>query len=258
MTSIPSQPQSIGRILDAGIRLSFRCFKSSIAVAVLGAVLISLPSLMFMSPDALVAGGSGFWIVFGVLYIIGWVGYVMCYSCIIHHCNNVALGRAASIKTSFALAAVKLPVLFVATFLYALAAILGLVLLIIPGILFGVSLIFYANRVILEDDGPVSSLRNSHTLVWGNWWRTFAIFSVITVIYVVLYMGVGIPLAFIEGLVLELPPGQGPLSLAGQAIGMAIVLPCFCAVFVMTYHDLKLRREGSDLANRIDSMATPR
>ncbi len=92
--------------------------------------------------------------------------------------------------------------------------------------------------------------------MWGNWWRTLLIFTVIFVIYSVIYMG----LALIAIVPAFLSAGSGPsvnnlyLDLGGVVIN-TVVYPFFAAMMVVQYNDLKLRKEGQDLEARINEAA---
>ena len=56
--------------------------------------------------------------------------------------------------------------------LYGLAIVVGLILLVIPGIILSISLCLAFYLVALENKGAVDSLKSSHALVKGYWWRT--------------------------------------------------------------------------------------
>lgn len=61
---------------------------------------------------------------------------------------------------------------FIATFLAGLAAFLGLLLLIIPGIVVGIRLQF-AGYFVAEGEGPINALKKSWALTQGSVWNLF-------------------------------------------------------------------------------------
>ena len=101
-----------------------------------------------------------------------------------------------------------LPVIL-ASLLYGLAVLGGSLLVIIPGIIVWLSLAFYALCITLEGDGIIESLRHSHRLVWGNWWRTAMIGSVVLVVYYVLSLAIEIPFIVLEQLLTNADSAAG-------------------------------------------------
>ena len=122
------------------------------------------------------------------------------------------------------------------------------------------SLLFYALCIVLEGDGVLESLRHSHRLVWGNWWRTAVIVTVVFVVYYVIYLAVEVPFAVVDQMVFatelgDLPGfGQTILSMVGDIIATVLTFPLMTAVFVAVFHDLKLRKEGQDLEARVEAL----
>lgn len=60
----------------------------------------------------------------------------------------------------------------VATVLVTIGTFAGLILLLIPGIWFGVSMTMVAPVMAIENVGPIEAMRRSHQLVKGSWWET--------------------------------------------------------------------------------------
>ena len=139
-----------------------------------------------------------------------------------------------------------------AAILYFLAMAGGLILLIIPGIILSLSLSFGFFAIVLDGESALGGLKRSHRLVWGNWWRTLAVVSVPVVIVMILYLGLGI--AFGATLVMsDGRPSSDVLitaNLSEAAIG-GITAPLIYSIMIAQYHDLKLRKEGHDLAARL-------
>jgi hypothetical protein len=137
--------------------------------------------------------------------------------------------------------------------LWSLALVLGLVLLVIPGIIVAITLSLVWCGVVLENLGPVNALKRSHHLVWpGEWWRTFVIVSVPMVILFTAILALYIPLEFIKDLVRS-NTVMSVIQNIGEVIIYTLTTPMLYAVLIALYHDLKLRREGSDLFRRIEA-----
>ncbi len=263
MSVVPRSPGSVGQVLDAGFKLFRASFVQLLVMAVIGAVLLVVPSLYIqLVPEAAAqafsgTGGGNFLLVFGTLYVLSMLIYMLMFMAMIHRCDRIAHGQPAPLGGSVMTALRKLPATIAAIILFFIAVAIGTVLLVVPGLILMLSLFFYAFFIMLEDEGPIRSLRSSHRLVWGNWWRTAAIVTVVFVIYMVLILAVGIPFAFVDGFLFDQATavGGGPFSLAGQALANMIGLPYMIATLLVVFYDLRLRSEGTDLASRVEELA---
>jgi hypothetical protein len=132
------------------------------------------------------------------------------------------------------------------------------VLLIIPGLIVMVSLMLSTNLVMFEGKGPVAALTGSHKLVWGNWWRTAAILTVGSILVMVIYMAVALVIGLITPFIgLALADIVVYSTITGLLVGVfmnLLVMPFFSALLIALYWDLKLRKEGGDLAARVGAL----
>ncbi len=69
--------------------------------------------------------------------------------------------------------------IFGASILYSLLIIIGLILLIIPGIYFSVKYVLYTYVIVDQDQGVIDSFSEAGNLAKGNWWKLFLL-SIIT------------------------------------------------------------------------------
>jgi hypothetical protein len=118
-------------------------------------------------------------------------------------------------------------------------------MLIVPGLILGVSLMFCVYATVLDGAKPLLALNASHNLVWGHWWRTLGLVLVLYIPFVLLGMLLSSMLGF------DLDPGQAvhARDLFKQAV-LDMVLVAFLSPFVFSiqylyYRDLKLRRQAS-------------
>jgi hypothetical protein len=241
-------PQSIGGVLDDGFRLFRASLPKVVLLAFLGTLAGQLPNLMLSSSGAVPEVGT----VFMVSVLVSMLVSLMFYGAVIGRMNAVADQGEMSVADALSLGVRRLLPLFAFSLLYGIVLMLGTLLLLIPGIIFGVSLMFGFYVVLLEGEGPLASLKSSHLLVWGNWWRTLVIVSVATVVMMVAYVLV----AFIAGFAVAV--GGGEMETIVQLLELvlvpllgAAVAPLFYALLLATYRDLKLRRSGADLEQRL-------
>jgi len=138
----------------------------------------------------------------------------------------------------------------------------GLIVTIV-GFGFFVALIFLFGRFFLsgtvlvaEDTPAFRSLGVSWNLTRGHWWRCAVIVFVLLIIALVFTFVV----TFVAGVVVAT---LGPASLAGVAVNQVISIvvnsfvgSLYAATFLAILHDLRLHKEGGDLAARVSALSS--
>jgi hypothetical protein len=263
----PAQPQSIGGVLDT----TFQLYKASVVKMIPLSLLLALagsPSSIYVfmqggaananDPLAMLAifRSPGYWLALGATYI----GIMLGVGAASVKMAAIANDSDASIGTALQRALLRLPALVLSLVLYFIAVTIGSLLLLVPGIILSVSLLLFVGTSMFDNKGPVDALTASHRLVWGNWWRTTAILAVGFVILLVLYM-VALTLIGVVTPVVVMGGATENLALVGLVSGMVIGLlvsllmtPFYIAMFLAIYWDLKLRKEGGDLAARVGAL----
>lgn len=266
MSIQPTQPQSIGGVLDT----TFQLYKASVIKMIpmsLLSILASSPSSIYIftkgvgnsgNPLAMLALAEtpGYWLALFATY----VGIMLMAAASSIKMAAIAGGSDASVGTALMRALPRLPYLVVSLLLYFIAVTIGCILLLVPGVIVSVSLLLFVGTCVFDNKGPVGALLASHRLVWGNWWRTTAILLVGFVVLVVIYIFALLLISIVTPL-LVLGGGTENLLLislvSGFAVGALIGLfmtPFYLALFLAIYWDLKLRREGGDLAARVGAL----
>jgi len=253
MVALAREPQSIGRVLDSGFKLFVKAFTGVLPLSLAAAAVLAVPNIanvimggpgQFASP---VPGST-----FLVLFLVALPIYMILIAAVVYRLGAVAEMHEGSAGQALARGARCVLSLIGAAILYFLAMAGGLILLIIPGIILSLSLSFGFFAIVLDGESALGGLKRSHRLVWGNWWRTLAVVSVPVVIVMILYLGLGI--AF--GATLVMSDGRASsdvlitANLGEAAIG-GITAPLIYSIMIAQYHDLKLRKEGHDLAARL-------
>lgn len=123
--------------------------------------------------------------------------------------------------------------------LFMIALIVGFILLVVPGIILMISLSLCFYCLVLEGTGPIQSLRRSHELVTGNWFRTFTVFMLGTLVIVV----IAIMFGFVVGLLAAIGGTTDTEFVANllEAALTPVIQPYFVALSLVIYHDLRLR-----------------
>jgi hypothetical protein len=134
----------------------------------------------------------------------------------------------------------------------------AILLFIVPGSVIAVWLFFGPYAAIIDRLGPLTSLRYSRAITRGHWWRTTALVTIIAIILMVVYMVVAIA-ATISAIANPeaIAAGQTPwyIQFVISPLLSAVGVPLSYSMFLAIYYDLKLRREGGDLAARIAAAA---
>lgn len=123
---------------------------------------------------------------------------------------------------------------------------LGVILLVIPGIILYCLLYVAPAVVVLEDRGPGSSLERSTALTTGSGWKIFGISAVLYVLFQLVNLGVAV-----------LERAGGALAVAGSAAGLAastFATLFSAAVVTAMYYALRVAKEGYDLELLADTL----
>lgn len=251
MNHYPQAPLSVGKVLDAGFSMYREILKPALPLAIVLAVVSQLPQVL---PYMIAKGGFGLTV--GVGFLIWFVLYLAFYNGWIVCLDRMARGEAPlAIGAAFGAGLAKVPSTLLAVVLFMVALCIGLVLLVIPGLILMVTLFFFWYFILLENQGAVTSLKSSHKLVWGNFWRTAAVITVAAVIYMVALFAIGGGLGLIIGVSmfrnptpeeLAAGPGMALLVFAGvQVVLTALLLPMWTSLTLILYRDLQLRQKAA-------------
>ncbi len=168
--------------------------------------------------------------------------YLIFYVALIATINGVATTRAVSTGAAIGLGLGRLPRSILLGALVAGIVLLGLVLLLVPGIYWAGTLSLAFIALVVEDTGISQSMAVSRGLIKGHWWRAATLISYIFVVALVGYMAV----VLVTGLVAAVLGADGSATLVvSQLLGAAVSIaltPLYCAVYLSMYYDLKLRK----------------
>jgi hypothetical protein len=215
-------------------------------------------------------------------YLVTILIAVACYTAIVTRIEGVSTNSAPSLRDSLAAGFRLLPRVLLQLLVFILCGIvIGVAVAIFGGIavagfggakssllpimsvvLMFVFLFFMLGRIFLsfialvvDDAGAIASIKVSWTLTRGNWWRCSTILVVLVIIGIVFTLVI----AFANGLVLvSLGAASVAATVLTQLVGVvsnAFLGSLYPAVLIAIFHDLKLRKEGGDLAGRVNALA---
>jgi hypothetical protein len=280
----PPGPQSIGQVLDSGFRIFQVSLVSCLLYGAVSMIAGQLPNIYFIAsgrPLTPFGGGSALWI---VLYLIGATIMLVMYSALLYRQHGIAVGQRAGTSVEVSRAVRRLPAYLGLILLGVL--ILG-IMAILPGVVLGLMGISFLTQnylllgliglvlaiplvyvltplslappsVLLDGKGPWRALRYVLRLIRGCWWRVSVVLAIAFVLILVFY---GVAMVIV-GMVLPLT-GQTDIAAVTAATGVVYVvlgsvgMPFFSAVLLATYGELKVRKEGLDLEQRVAAIAQP-
>jgi hypothetical protein len=254
-------PRSIGGVLDDAIQLykaSFvYCWLPGLIFGALSIVL-SLFLASMTGPQPTPAQTAA--LLRSPHVLMGYGAYALSsallYCVMISSINAIASGAAPTLGGSIAVGLRSFPGAFIGSIVFWLAVLVGTVLLIAPGIFVWNALQFWIVVLVAERTGPFTALGTSWRLVTGQWWRSFTILSVVFILLLLMVMFFGFLMALvIAPLHLDIATRLLTTRIS-TGIWYMLVMPMLLAAMVAVYHDLKLRKEGGDIAARL-SRLTP-
>jgi hypothetical protein len=155
--------------------------------------------------------------------------------------SDVYLGRPADVGSAMRRAINRLGAIFWASVMQGLIVGLGLLLLIVPGIIWGAWAFAMPMVVVVENLGASASFDRSKALARGEVWR---ILKTLVVTYLVFYLVVIAMIAVISAVAGDLSGRASDLVFGILSI---LFYPAVATVATLLYYDLRIRKEGFDL-----------
>jgi hypothetical protein len=246
------RPLGFGEVLDSGFaiyRRGFLTFITITAIAEIPSALVSLLAYGTASPpqhtSALAAGAlSGAFIL--VTIVSGLLSLLMAGALIAYTASFFGAG-APSAATAYALSLRRFGRLLGYSLLYGFATMVGLILFVIPGVIFGISFSLGLQAILLEDRTVWQAFGRSYSLVRGAFWRFFGIFLVTLIIILVVSTIIQIPFggAGLFANAHHIGTTSVILSLIGSLIANILLAGVLEIMETVLYFDQRVRKEGN-------------
>lgn len=279
----PDAPQTIGGVLDSGLRLFKASFSRTVGLAAFFALPLALPNLLNpaiggggFSPDAAATTPDLLPAGYFVAMIVGMFISLYGFLAVLARMHAVEVGQPLGFGAALRCALRRFPATLVFMLLYVILVLLGLAafggmfgvatlslpfLILLAPLVLGVLILvfvlaiywyFAPPLIVTQGMGPFRAMKRSLHLVRGNWWRSAIVITLATLIWSAL------------GAIAGLLNAANMFSEAGRWMsGLAFIFDVlsqgFGALFMSAaslalLHDLTLRRGGADLAERIDTL----
>jgi hypothetical protein len=262
---------TVGDILDRGLKMLLGNLPAFylINLLVLWPLIllqIGLPMAASSGSVAVVATGSILaFVLFLILQPIGTAA-------ILHIISQDFIDQRVTIGSAFQFALSRFGKLLGTAILAGLVITVGFILCIIPGILFSIWYVFYAQIVVVEGLGGMNALNRSKTLTEGFRGRVFGVLFLIGVITFIVSLAVSMVLeAFLPShQLVPVRAGQFQFQQMGAPIYpnvwinvlvgqlLTILVQTYGAICAtLLYFDLRNRKEGFDLELAAREQQTP-
>lgn len=259
----PLYPMGVGQIVDASIKLYRQHWKLLISIVAIPLAVLSflrallvqhyVPTGVSLTPfnpppsSTVISNSVGplLGITLGFLLIQYLVVTPFLTAAVARASADLYLNRPVTVPDVYRAAMKRFWSILGALILLSLAIAGGFILLIVPGIIFAVRLVLSPVPVMLEGAGPGRALGRSWQLSRGNFWRMVGL-GMLVVILEEIVAGI---ITVIPALLAHLAgPAGWVISGAGSAAGLILVTPFQIIALVLLYFDLRIRKEGFDLA----------
>jgi hypothetical protein len=272
MQGVELRPLGVGEILDVGIKITWRhawtLIRTVLIIVAPVQVLAAVIQLSAM-PDSYIEIAYGtrtaeevspfepideseVWAsiaAFGIAALLGAVATTLATGACYKAVADAYLGERPTWRTSLGYALRRLHSLLWVTVIYSIGVGIGFLLCILPGIYLAVAWVVAIPALLTERRKGFGAIGRSYSLVQGRWWPSFALMLVGVLIagfisYAVQFLAFA-P-AFTGG------ADDPVLLLAANAVGStlsaALWTPLIAAFATVLYFDLRVRKEGFDLA----------
>jgi hypothetical protein len=270
----PQRPLSIGELVDAAFRIFRVTVVKCLPYALVAVIAGQLPNIYYLlsgrglARSILTSLRDPVWL---SLYVVGTLVGVLLWSAILLRQHSMVTGSDAVAGQELGTALRRLPAMvllgvlcgvaiggwFVLGFLFSgPVRLLVWVVMAVPASVVMVALSVAGPSLLLSDRGPAASLAHSWRLTSGSLWRLSGVYTVALFIVLVIYVVLGLVTTLVS--VLLARNDISVISAAAEALVVimtAVVTPFYSALALAVFGDLCVRREGTDLAQRISAAA---
>jgi hypothetical protein len=176
-------------------------------------------------------------ITLGVGFVLLMVLSMLSTAIILHGAFQDMRKRPINLLESLKVAFRRFLPLIVLAVLESVLLVLGIILLVVPGVILYTMWLVAVAACVVERTGPWRSLRRSQELTKGHRWKIFGLFLLLVLLSMI---------SPLLQLLLNVTVGE-TAALIGNAIWTAIGSAFSSVLLAVTYHDLRVAKEGIDI-----------
>ena len=261
------RPLAFGEILDVALKIVIRHWKvmaACVAIVVLPVQIASTALVYSIDPSRydLNANPStttaaddstiGAVLVVNVLAILA---YMLAAAACFKAVSDGYLGREPSVGHSLSFGLPRIPRLLGMYFIVGICVVIGLILIIAPGVWLGTVWALAVPAMLFERLGVFASLGRSFELVKGRFWGTLGLVVVSILIVLAVALLLGLVVGAIGAVVTSDSEVAGAfVNIVAGVVSNMVSLPVLAAVLTVLYFDQRVRKEGFDLQRLADGL----
>jgi hypothetical protein len=228
----------VGRVLSRTATI----FSQHFVIFFLVAVVAAAPTVLLVqrNMDAMVGGtqSTDLFLMMGIGIVLAMVLGMLSQAVMLHAAFQAMRLRAVSLGDSLRVGLARvIPILLLAIVMGLLMG-LAFLLLIVPGLILLTMWWVATPACVVERTGPWTSLKRSAALTKGHRWKIFGLILLLFIVNIIVSQ-------IIEVVVLSV--GSDILSILGRLLWGALFGAYYAIAVVMTYHDLRVAKEGIDI-----------
>lgn len=199
-----------------------------------------LPTFPFVICQAEAQAGNSMGMLF-LTFFLTMLASLIAYGAITIAVSDICLGNKPSVARSYRrVFSAMIGRLFAASLLQVFFIAIGLLLLVLPGIIAFVWLMFTSSIVVLEGLGPFSAIKRSKTLAKGYHLRNFGVMLLVIIILMVIGAIIGLIFGFFA---FNQESFAYRLSVSAT---QSLTAPMMLIATILLYYDLRVRKEAYD------------
>lgn len=245
------RPLSTSELLDRTFHLyrnNFLMFVGIVAIPQLFVLAVQLLNAMTLA-DRTFGRFNGLRI---LASIVSYIAIEMSHAATVMVVSNLHLDRFVSIGSAFSAARGSMLRVILITLAIGIAAGIGLIFLIVPGVYLWLMWSLAIPVTVLEGGGLNASTRRSKNLTRGCRGQIFLIYLLLIVLAIVTGFIFQIPLGIVAAMMrirgaVGVLPAMTAVSAIGNFISTSLVGPLATIALTLIYYDQRVRKEGFDL-----------
>ena len=260
---LPLQPMGVGELLDAAIKLYRSQWKSLLGIAAILLVPITFLQAFltrsvggpFTTEPAPITS-EGALVAASVIAVLQFLFVQPLLTAAVARASAEAyLGNRVLVGPTLRFALTRVHSILWISILSSLAALLGFILLIVPGIIVLVRFAFGSTVLVVERRKGSKALGRSWRLAKGHFWKLFGVFILAFLMAGIVASVLSIPagLAFAA-----IGPSGWPIAAVGDSLAGVLTTPFTTLITVLLYFDLRIRKEAFDLEVMAQEIAATR
>jgi hypothetical protein len=268
MANVDLRPMSLGEVLDRTFTLYRERFLLFAGIAALPQLLLLLFRFGVLAvtrvsagsaataPSAGLIGGAVAGGLLGALLML--FTFAVAQAATIWAVSELYLGRETTIRDAYLQSKGQMWVVIGISIMVGLATIVGLLLLIIPGIILACRLAISVPVAIVEQESPVASMERSMDLTRGYFWQMFLLLFLVAVLTYIVTFLLQLPVvAFtVTAAMAKQAPALGAavFSHLAEFVSSVLVGPIGTISASLMYYNLRVKKEGFDIQHLFSSL----